>query len=94
MKNVFFFLWLARRDTLYLLFLSWRGTENEVEAKSGIMRKPGLACALAIPRHRFVFEGIKAARLIKDLQKTSIFVDSSCKRKNSGNNRKRLVYNP
>lgn len=69
MKNVFFFLWLARRDTLYLLFLSWRGTENEVEAKSGIMRKPGLACALAIPRHRFVFEGIKAARLIKDLQK-------------------------
>ena len=33
------------------------------------MRKPGLACALAIPGHRFVFEGIKAARLIKDLQK-------------------------
>ena len=69
MKNVFFFLWLARRDTLYLLFLSWRGTENEVEAKSGIMRKPGLACALAIPRHRFVFEGTKADRLIKDMQK-------------------------
>ena len=68
MKNVFFFLWLARRDTLYLLLLSWRGTENEVEAKSGIMRKPGLACALAIPRHRFVFEGTKAARLIKDMQ--------------------------
>lgn len=44
----FFFLWLARRDTLYLLFLSWRGTENEVEAKSGIMRKPGLAVVLLL----------------------------------------------
>ena len=32
------------------------------------MRKPGLACALTIPRHRFVFEGIKAARLVKDMQ--------------------------
>ena len=32
------------------------------------MRKPGLACALAIPRHRFVFEGTKADRLIKDMQ--------------------------
>ena len=72
MKNVFFFLWLARTDTVYLFFLSWRGTENEVEAKSRIRRKPGLACALAIPRHRFVFEGIKAARLIEDMQEHHI----------------------
>ena len=65
MKNVFFSPgWLEGTHSISFSSLG-EGLRTRLKRNPGFwLSLDQLACALAIPRHKFVFEGIEAARLV------------------------------